>query len=71
MYSSGNIDVRNWVHLFESRCTTTRKKNFKQVTAVSRVCYTGALVYGRLRVMSSTKVYVLTENLFVEVVSHV
>jgi hypothetical protein len=20
MYSSGNIDVRNWVHLFESRC---------------------------------------------------
>ena len=22
MYSSGNIDVRNWVHLFESRCTS-------------------------------------------------
>ena len=22
MYSSGNIDVRNWVHLFESRCIT-------------------------------------------------
>jgi len=20
MYSSGNIDVENWVHLFESRC---------------------------------------------------
>jgi len=20
MYSSGNIDVRNWVNLFESRC---------------------------------------------------
>jgi len=27
MYSSGNISVRNWVHLFESPCIT--KKNSK------------------------------------------
>jgi len=25
MYSSGNIHVRNWVHLFESRCKIPRK----------------------------------------------
>jgi len=24
MYSSGNIDVRNWVHLFESGCIIFR-----------------------------------------------
>jgi hypothetical protein len=24
LYSSGNIDVRNWVHLFESRCIFAR-----------------------------------------------
>jgi hypothetical protein len=39
-----------------------RKKNFKQVAAVGLVCYTGALEYGRLRAMSSIKIYNSTEN---------
>ena len=28
MYSSGNIDVRNWVHLFESPCIKRRRNYF-------------------------------------------
>ena len=28
MYNSGNIDVRNWVHLFESRCVSLTSSHF-------------------------------------------
>jgi len=32
MYSSENIDLRNWVHLFESRCISGTDGTFRQRT---------------------------------------
>ena len=38
MYSSGNIDVRNWVHLFESRCISDMYCML-HTFSVHRVCF--------------------------------
>jgi hypothetical protein len=46
------------------------KKKIKQVTAVSLLCYAGALEYGRLSAMSSTKIC-FNCKLIGEVLSHV
>jgi len=42
MYSSGNIDVRNWIHLFESRCIILQCIH-RSVTVLQ--CSTNACVY--------------------------
>jgi len=39
MYSSGNIDVRNWVHIFESRCISTcRTKDAQKQKQQINIC---------------------------------